>query len=98
MPSASPQFDAIIAGAGISGLSAARHLALHGRRVLVLESRDRTSGRIHTHTLPKSSAKNTAVINPGSHNVDLGARYVDSVLFAYKPAYSRPTFSMSAVR
>lgn len=40
--------DAIVIGAGAAGLSAARTLADHGMRVLVLEARERIGGRIFT--------------------------------------------------
>jgi monoamine oxidase len=40
--------EVIIIGAGASGLAAALHLAETGRRVIVLEARNRTGGRIHT--------------------------------------------------
>jgi monoamine oxidase len=42
--------DAIIIGAGVSGLAAARRLLSAGRRVLVLEGRDRVGGRAFTDT------------------------------------------------
>jgi monoamine oxidase len=42
--------DILIIGAGAAGLMAARELARAGRRVLVLEARDRTGGRVHTFT------------------------------------------------
>ncbi|MFF2274871.1 flavin monoamine oxidase family protein [Agromyces sp. NPDC058126] len=41
-------WDAIVLGAGASGLGAARTLADAGRRVLVLEARDRIGGRMWT--------------------------------------------------
>jgi len=43
-------YDAIIVGAGVSGLAAARRLLAAGRRVLVLEGRDRAGGRAFTDT------------------------------------------------
>ena len=41
-------WDAIIVGAGAAGLAAARRLTGEGSRVLVLEARDRTGGRVWT--------------------------------------------------
>jgi monoamine oxidase len=40
--------DVLVIGAGIAGLRAAEVLAAKGRRVIVLEARDRLGGRIHT--------------------------------------------------
>lgn len=42
--------DVIVIGAGAAGLRAADLLAAAGRRVLILEARDRIGGRIHTLT------------------------------------------------
>lgn len=40
--------DILIIGAGAAGLMAARELSKAGKKVIVLEARDRTGGRIHT--------------------------------------------------
>jgi monoamine oxidase len=57
--------DVLVLGAGIAGLAAAERLTAAGRRVLVLEARDRIGGRIHT------------VDDPGLHHpVELGAEFV----------------------
>lgn len=40
--------DVLVIGAGIAGLRAAEVLVANGRRVIVLEARDRLGGRIYT--------------------------------------------------
>ncbi len=42
------RFDTIVIGAGVAGLTAARLLTHAGRRVVVLEARDRVGGRVWT--------------------------------------------------
>ena len=60
-----PEADALVLGAGIAGLAAAERLAAAGRRVVVLEARDRIGGRIHTVEGPNVR-----------HPVELGAEFV----------------------
>jgi monoamine oxidase len=64
-PDPSLSHDAIVIGAGVAGLAAARALAAGGRRVLVLEARTRIGGRIATIRSPEW---------PGP--VELGAEFV----------------------
>jgi monoamine oxidase len=44
--------DVIVIGAGMAGLAAAKRLGEAGRRVLILEARDRIGGRVHTVRAP----------------------------------------------
>ena len=44
--------DVIIIGGGASGLEAGKEIAKAGKRVYVLEARNRLGGRIHTLTVP----------------------------------------------
>jgi monoamine oxidase len=57
--------DVLVLGAGIAGLAAAERLAEAGRRVVVVEGRDRIGGRIHTVEDPESH-----------HPIELGAEFV----------------------
>jgi len=60
-----PGTDVVVLGAGIAGLAAAERLGAAGRRVVVLEARDRIGGRIFT------------VDDPGLNlPVELGAEFV----------------------
>jgi monoamine oxidase len=47
----SAPIDVVIIGAGVAGLAAGRLLAGAGRRVTLIEARDRVGGRVHTHHL-----------------------------------------------
>jgi monoamine oxidase len=57
--------DVIVIGAGVAGLAAARTLAEAGRRVALIEARDRVGGRIHT--VPAAH---------GDLPVELGAEFI----------------------
>jgi monoamine oxidase len=58
-------FDAVVIGAGIAGLSAARRLAEAGRRVVLLEAAERVGGRLRTVEDPASALP-----------IELGAEFV----------------------
>lgn len=60
---ASKEVDVIIVGGGAAGLNAASILRKAGKKVVVLESRDRVGGRIYSEQLPS-----------GTH-VELGAQW-----------------------
>lgn len=49
--------DVVVVGGGLAGLTAARHLHEAGRRVIVLEARDRLGGRTWTGTLPGTAVE-----------------------------------------
>ena len=58
--------DVIVIGAGVSGLAAARLIARGGRRVVVIEARDRVGGRVHTD-------------RSGGHITDRGASWIHGI-------------------
>lgn len=59
-------FDTVVIGAGVSGLTAARLLAAAGQRVVVLEARDRVGGRTWTE-------------RAGGLTIDRGASWIHGV-------------------
>lgn len=59
-------YDTIVVGAGMAGLTGARMLADAGRRVVVLEARDRLGGRMHTD-------------RTAGFPVDLGASWIHGI-------------------
>src|SRR5439155_13248062 len=47
-PSSRADCDAVVIGAGVAGLAAARRLSNAGLKVIIVEARDRAGGRIHS--------------------------------------------------
>ncbi|MDR7087398.1 monoamine oxidase [Aeromicrobium panaciterrae] len=76
------RYDTIVVGAGVSGLTAARLLARSGRRVVVLEARDRVGGRVWTD-------------RADGHVMDRGASWIhgvdDNPVAAAVEAFGMPT-------
>jgi monoamine oxidase len=62
-------YDVLVLGAGAAGLAAARELAASGRRVALIEARDRVGGRIHTVHVPGNGSVATVA-------VELGAEFI----------------------
>jgi monoamine oxidase len=62
-PSDTRRVDVIVVGAGMSGLAAARTLRRQGKKIAVLEARDRVGGRVKAGTL-------------AGHTIDLGGMWV----------------------
>ncbi|MHA1217504.1 MAG: FAD-dependent oxidoreductase, partial [Candidatus Heimdallarchaeaceae archaeon] len=57
----SPDFDTIVIGAGVSGLSCAAHLAKEGKKVMVFEQGKKPGGYCCSYTRKK------LVFDPGAH-------------------------------
>jgi monoamine oxidase len=60
-------YDVIIVGAGAAGLAAGARLAQSGKRVALLEARERIGGRIFTRHLP---------VRDGQACIELGAEFI----------------------
>ena len=77
------QVDALIVGAGFSGLTCALNLARAGKRVICVEARPRLGGRAFTHTFNESTGlTNTErTVKEGgesgrTYSVDFGCSYI----------------------
>jgi monoamine oxidase len=78
------EFDVAIVGAGAAGLAAAQRLTQAGKRVVLLEARDRLGGRIHTLRDPQFPLP-----------VELGAEFIhgrDSETFHLLRAMNRSAY------
>lgn len=79
--SPSPPLDALIIGAGWSGLTSALQLSKAGKKVLCLEARKRIGGRAFTHSwnddTPMDNNERTLINNEkGGYAVDFGCSYI----------------------
>jgi monoamine oxidase len=63
------RYDILVLGAGASGLAAARMLADAGKRVAIVEARDRVGGRIFTGHVPMANSSHPV-------SVELGAEFI----------------------
>ncbi|KAH8722361.1 hypothetical protein GQ44DRAFT_711950 [Phaeosphaeriaceae sp. PMI808] len=62
-PNTTSSYDVIVIGAGFTGLAAARDLSMAGKRVLLLEARDRIGGRTWTADID-------------GHNYEMGGTWI----------------------
>ncbi|PWN47595.1 FAD/NAD(P)-binding domain-containing protein [Violaceomyces palustris] len=83
-------YQVIVAGGGIAGLTAALELSTSGISVLLLESRNRLGGRIHTFQIPDPEPQSSSSSSPEPSHldqqdkhrrnlVDLGASFIHGV-------------------
>jgi monoamine oxidase len=80
----SRRFDVVIIGAGAAGLAAAMRLSAAGRKVVIVEARDRIGGRILT-------------VDANGHSIELGAEFIHGrspVIFDLVERYGLKTFEV----
>lgn len=87
-------YDVIIAGAGACGLMAARELSRTGKRVLILEARNRPGGRIFTF----SGSGFTFPVETGAEFIHGNAPVTISVLNEYKIPFTEAEGTFVQVR
>jgi monoamine oxidase len=63
--------DVVVVGAGLAGLTAARHIVAGGRSVIVLEARDRVGGRAWNHDLGagRVSERGATFVGPTQNHI-----------------------------
>jgi hypothetical protein len=91
------EYDVVIVGAGAAGLAAARELAQAGRRIALIEARERIGGRIFTRLLPRDADGLPNVVELGAEFVHglppaLWSLVGEAGLAAYELAGSDVTF------
>ena len=77
-------YDVIVIGAGVAGLTASRNLTYNGKKVLILEGRDRIGGRIHD-----IKTKNMGELHLGASWLHYKGKYhiLEDILKYYKVKY-----------
>ena len=86
--------DAVVVGAGLAGLTAARELRRAGKSVLVLEANNRVGGRVWNHPLGggEGTERGGAYVGPTQNHIlglakELGIRTVSAVIDGQNVAY-----------
>lgn len=85
MSTAEPDFDALVIGAGVGGVSAAARLAHRGYRTLLSESCDRIGGRASTREVDGFLVNTGALVIEVGGPVDTTLREVGKPLDLYVP-------------
>src|ERR1043165_1936350 len=87
-------YDVIIIGAGAAGLMAARELTRAGKRILILEARDRIGGRIYTF----SGNGFSVPVEAGAEFIHGEAKVTMDVLKEYGIAYAKTDGAFKQIR
>ena len=78
--------DVVVVGAGLAGLTAARELTAQGKKVIVLEARNRVGGRVLNHDIGngKVSERGGTFVGPTQdHIIDLGKQFGVDIFDTY---------------